>query len=299
MKSDDFLGSELGDGGARDEWIRGLNRCEDGIRLACSLGIDLKSGALASSTIRDIVDYAVTVGGSLDSRRRFGRGLEGHPERERFIRATAFSSSPLAAGDHYVTVVDLLKFVTQYAGPSLGYDSSPDSIAEIKRRYCSNAAGTSLEDINIVSGLKAGLVWVGSWQQLYAEEVQYNGFDCASRIKDRLGLARPGRIPPGAEYFLLAIRYPEDFAEPCYQPTSLVAYWTEPGQFYLSYRYDGQGWGRTCSCSAGGEHMLERVHASLASLGKGFTAVPIGLVTSENIDRAALEKESQSRFDRV
>jgi hypothetical protein len=291
-------------------WIIGLETAEDGERLGACLAIDLISEALSPAWVQAVLERLNFR--QVDARWAFGVALEEHPEHEQLLMlsGTASASSP---DEGYAHVMPVQKFITSYAGPADGYTSlSTDSIAEVKRRYFSEGTGTTLEDIDIWWTGKTGLVWVTSGNDLLSimssaapgqvEATLQNTIGSvrpspgvASAVKNALGLVRPWILPEGLEYYLIAIQYPLEFPHRCAPPTTLDAYWTHPGQYYLSW-HKPDGWGRTHNCLGERPHLRERVHQVFEGLGEGYRAFALGAVKVGPESRPGLLDEAYRRF---
>jgi|ERR1035438_4148121 hypothetical protein len=281
-------------------WINRLAICEDGERLAACLAIDLAGGSLETAEVGSMLESLDTT--IADARHAFAAVLSKLKldSGTDFSCAARFPPRTLEADDTYVNVLNINKFITCYAGPANGYTTSPDSVAEVKRRYFSTPF-SHLDDIDLWWAGKAGIVWVTSFKDLNNLLKITPDPDRATCTTDALGITRPWSLGAGDEYFLVAVRYDPAFdSNECFQPTTLDAYWAHPGGFYLSYGKD-DGWGRTCSISGAPKPLKERVHLPHlphSGLTSNFVAFPLGNVTEIKVDRKALLQEAYARVTR-
>jgi hypothetical protein len=152
----------------------------------------------------------------------------------------------------------LEKFMAQAAGPFY-FQNTPED-RERLRRQTQKARPYHLGAYTAWWTAETGIVWVTLAAQLNELIESTPEPRRATRAKDALGLSRPSFLTADVPIEYVALQYPPAFAESCYQPTALDAWWRDPGQYYLSWGRE-DGWGRTQSVTGlEPQPFKERVH---------------------------------------
>jgi len=278
-------------------WFQALRTCEDGERLAVCLAIDLAYEAYTDNAVALLVELLESIDlSATDGREEFGAKLERSLHREDLYCASRFIQGP--DGTEYAHVLRLEKFIT-CAGSVFGFVDSAEDKNRIRKRFYTPAP-LSVGSLDRWWTAEVGIVWVTPVQALIAAMDSTSANQRGSKIKDMLGLIKPAYLGAHHNLEYVALKYPPEFTRPCHQPTTLDAWWRDPGQFYLSFsRLDC--WGRTQSCSGKLAPCLERVHRvfEFEDFGSAYSLLYIGTVDSFIEDPDRLLEEAANRLASV
>jgi hypothetical protein len=278
-------------------WFDSLNSSLDAQRLAISLAIDLVAGAYHDETkillaqVLDTLDYFAA-----EKNIEFGRRLMECPRRKELYCASLFSTDE--APESYVSVIHLVKFIDR-AGSAFGYANTTEDKALIRRRYRRGFQARALRGYGTWWTGEEQIVWV-TCADRFKKKWQLSDTDLASEVMDALGLPTPGYVQDGVPLEYVAVLYPPQFDRLAHQPTTLDAWWSDPGHWYLSTG-NLDKWGRTQSLSGRVESQLERVHWAflLEQIGAGYGLWYLGAAAIHRGDLARVILGGLDLVDRL
>ncbi len=267
----EFLTRELADeipSGQLKAILDLLEQEKHGKRLAISLALDLKNGAIKRPELARIlksIDPETAVCPQFQS---LTPGLQ---------CTCDLPVQPLDPADRYVRVLNLNSAHTYYVNPNMpGYTMDSSDLKDAKEQLAGWQKKGIPPLIRTYSGYR-NVVWVTRWTKV---DPVLPREDAATQLNDRLGLALTGE-PPLRE--LWAFCYPHDFFIVCRRPTTFDASWSGDAPFLPAARPTDE-WGQTHPCKKGSESLPERVHAGFDGYMHFFSVHHVGLAEPLEVD---------------
>jgi hypothetical protein len=269
-------------------WLAEVKKHPDGLRLLACIAIDVLCKAVEGRRYATIIDNVTEF--TYDS---FNQSIIRSPDSHLLRCCSTIKPSPLALGDRYVRVVEILNFRRFYLS-QYPYTNSPEDIQDIRDNFFDGNDFVDWVDLNQAWSGGLPLVFVLSYREL--RELITTGLNKGDIVNDALGLNYVfGGATDGKPDFL-GVVYPESFTTICRQPTALDVPW-DGSWFYLSY-YNEDSWGRTQSCSGVDQRVKERVHPALDTIDPYFSGCYIGpAVLGLRKDRIKLLEEAVRRLN--
>ena len=274
-------------------WLRELELCPDGQRLAVCMAIDLHSNAVSPEVFANVLDDLKL--GWKDPREAFGEIVNGN-NCNNYICLSGFYAEQ--NDDIYVRILELGDFIEFYL-TDRGYSRTRAHVKRVRSMYFDPPSGVALSEVRRWIRGRMPNVWVMPFKDLISLTSGEPEGRRGDILYDALGLTGKNGVGGRNRPELIGVRYPEQFSIGCVQPTTLDAWWKEAGSYYLSYGKD-DAWGRTHSLSGDLESQRERVHSLFKNLTRGYRTHYIGVVKkSPSTSSDRIIKEAYRRLEEV